>query len=54
MVEKKKENNPQIEKNNYNKNVSNVHLAKQPPKPLKQKTVTDFFKPITDKDYHRI
>ena len=31
-----------------------MHLAKQPSKPLKQKTVTDFFEPITDKDYQSI
>ena len=46
IIEGKKENNPLLEKNNYNKSVSNVHLAKQPSKPLKQKTVTDFFNPI--------
>ena len=33
-----------------------MHLAKEPSKgkALKQKTVTEFFKPITDKDYHGI
>ena len=31
-----------------------MHLAKQPSKPLKQKTLTDFFKPISDKDCNSI
>ena len=57
IIEGKKENNSLIEKkNNCNKTVSNLHLAKESlkGKALKQKTVTEFFKPITDKDYHNI
>ena len=48
IIEGKKENNPLIEKNNCNKSVSNVHLAKEPSKgkALKQNTVTEFFKPL--------
>ena len=56
IIEGKKENNHLTEKNNCHKSVSNVHLAKKPSKrkALKQKTVTEFFKPITDKHYHSI